>query len=109
MKQVIIHGENALIPVDKMPEGKIEKHTSFIVGHSETGHHHVLESTDKKVDFDIFFEGGEMYINTKGPSKLVHKKSHDIHETIEVNPGIYKVNRKTEYDPFLQVRREVWD
>lgn len=104
----IIHGENVLVPINKMPEGKTAKHTTYIVGHSETGHHHVLEAK-KGQEFDIFMENGEIYISSKFESSLTHKKTHDIHETVTVAPGIYKVNRKNEYDPFAKVVREVWD
>jgi len=108
MNKPIIHGENVLVPIDKMPEGKIEKHTKYIIGHSESGHHHVLEAK-KTEEFDIFMENGEIYISSKFESSVVHKKTHDIHETVVVQPGIYKVNRKLEYDPFTKVRRAVFD
>lgn len=105
----ILHGENAIIPVDKMPEGLTEKHKSFIVGHSETGHHHVLEAINKTEEFDIIVKDGEIYFTNKYEAKVTHKKTHDIHETVTVSPGIYKVNRKTEYDPFQKALRAVWD
>lgn len=106
--KLILHGENAVIPVDKMPKGESKKYSSFIIGHSETGHHHVLEATkDKK--FDIVVKDGEIYFTSNYEAKVVHKKSYDIHETVKVEPGTYKVKRKLEYDPFLKVRREVWD
>lgn len=108
MTYSIIHGENALIPIKEMPAGKTSKHTSFIVGHSESGHNHVLEA-DKTKDFDIMIENGEIYITNKFEASLVHKKTHDIHETVVVQPGIYKVNRKTEYDPFNKIVRNVFD
>lgn len=40
MNYAIRHGEVFLLPVDKAPKGKSEKHTTFIVGHSEIGHQH---------------------------------------------------------------------
>jgi hypothetical protein len=104
----ILHGENAIVPIDKMPVGKTEKHVKYIVGHSETGHHHILEAV-KGQEFDIIIKDGEIYFTNKYEAKVTHKKLHEIHETKIVAPGIYKVNRKTEYDPFQQVRRAVWD
>lgn len=109
MNKPILHGENAIVPVDKMPKGKTEKHKTFIVGHSETGHHHVLESINKTEDFDIIVKDGEIYFTNSYEAKVTHKKTHDIHETVTVAPGIYKVNRKTEYSPFDKVVRNVWD
>lgn len=107
-KKPIIHGENGIKLIAKMPEGKTEKHTSFIIGHSETGHHHILEA-QKGQEFDIIVKDGEIYFTNTYTAKVTHKKSHDIHKTVEVKPGIYKVNRKTEYDPFNKVIRSVWD
>lgn len=40
----IMHGENFLVPVDSLPAGEVTKTKLYIAGHSETGHHHVLES-----------------------------------------------------------------
>lgn len=108
MKEPIIHGENVLLPIEKMPEGKVEKYNTFIVGHSETGHHHILEAA-KGTEFDIIVSGNDIFFTTTGASKIVHKKSNDIHKTVDVKPGTYKVNRKTEYDPFQKALRQVWD
>ena len=109
MKNIpIIHGENVLLPVAKLPKGKKSTHKTFIVGHSETGHHHVLEA-EKASKFDIIIKGEDMYVSSKQVTNLVHKKTHDIHKTVKVQPGFYKVIRKNEYDPFQQVIRQVWD
>jgi hypothetical protein len=104
----IIHGENVLLPIAKAPKGLFKKFKSYIVGHSETGHHHVLEAVKGK-EFDIMVDSENIYITSAFESSLVHKKTHDIHETVIVQPGIYKVNRKTEYDPFRKAIRQVWD
>lgn len=101
----IMHGENFLVPVDKLPKGEIIQSNAYIVGHSETGHHHVLES---KQPIDIV-EGVDRVILVREVSKLFHQKSHDIHETIEVQPGIYKITHKTEYNPFTKVIGRVFD
>lgn len=59
MFKPIQHGEILLQPVDQLPKGKVEKHTSFIVGHSETGHHHVVESD---IPFDVLVDNDEMWL-----------------------------------------------
>ena len=40
----VTHGELFILPVDSVPEGKTSKHETLVLAHSETGHHHVLES-----------------------------------------------------------------
>lgn len=102
------HGEVFLQPITKMPEGKTEKYRTFIVGHSESGHNHVLESD---VDMEVMpaDEKYDLYIRLFEPAKLVHKKSFDIHETQIIVPGDYAVYTKTEYDPFADVIRNIYD
>lgn len=105
MNKPLRHGENLLLPVDTI-QGKAKRYKIYIVGHSETGHHHVLES---KTDFDVVIKDDELYLTLFEPAKLVHKKAHDKHKTLIVAPGKYKVNRKTEYDPWQGLIREVFD
>lgn len=104
MNKPIRHGENLLLPVTKAVNG--EKHTTYIIGHSETGHHHVLES---KEPFVVSESDKEFLIELFSPAKLVHKKQMDKHNTLVINPGKYRVIKKTEYDPWQRIIREVHD
>ena len=108
MNQNIRHGEVFLLQVDKVPKLKATKYDAFIVGHSETGHHHILES---KTKFDVITdeEKNELYIRLFEPAKLVHKKTVNRHKDLTVLKGTYKVIRKTEYNPFTQLTTAVWD
>lgn len=109
MNKTLLHGENAFKPVTTAPEGKVSKHTMYIAGHSETGHHHVLES---KTEFEVIEPANmdaNVFIRLLAPAKVVHQKTFDIHETKVLQTGIYEITHKTEYDPFAQVRRAVWD
>jgi hypothetical protein len=103
------HGEVFLQRIDRVPEGRpVKKATELIVGHSESGHHHVLES---KTDFEVMpgDEKHDLYVRLFEPAELVHKKTFDIHETETIVPGDYAVYQKTEYDPFRQIVRAVYD
>lgn len=104
MNKPIRHGEVFLLPVDKMAPGRPKKVISFIAGHSESGHHHILES---EAPFNV--QEKAMFLELFKPAKLVHKKTVNQHRTITVPAGKYKILKKTEYDPFAQMRREVWD
>lgn len=108
MKNVNIrHGEVFLQKVKKAT-GTSEKHSSFIVGHSESGAHHVLESP---TDFEVITDKSkqELFIRLMEPGKLVHKKTVNRHKDLVVEPGTYKVIRKTEYNSFLKIRTAVFD
>lgn len=102
----IRHGEIILTPVSKAPKGKVEQHKKFIVGHSETGHHHILKSD---VDFGVVFDKLEVYLLLNRKATLTHKKTIDKHRDIVVEPGVYKVGHKIEYNPFLQEIQKVID
>jgi hypothetical protein len=102
------HGEVWLQPVSLLPKGKTKKTKEHTVGHSESGHNHVLESN---VEFEVLSgdEKHDLYVRLFEPAKLIHKKTFDIHETKVITPGDYAVFQKTEYDPFAQVVRAVFD
>lgn len=105
-RKAIRHGEIILLPVKSIPAGIVTSHDSFIVGHSETGHNHVLEGTRFEVTED---EKKELYFRLFEPTNLVHKKTTDKHKTLKVPAGLYKRYHDTEYDPFQQIIRDVAD
>lgn len=104
MNKAVRHGEAMLIPITKKITGT--EYNAFIIAHSETGHHHILES---KVPFIISEQDKQFLIELFEPAKLVHKKTTDKHNTLTIAPGRYKVVYKNEYDPFAQVIRRVTD
>ena len=104
----VTHGELFLLPVDKIPKGNTSKHDMFILAHSESGHHHVLQS---KTKFSVTEVGDavERYILLDEVAELVNQKTFDIHETRMLAPGAYKVYAKKEYDVRSQTMRKVFD
>lgn len=100
----IVHGENFLRPIAKVPKGDWTAHDMFTVGHSESGHNHIL---DGKVEVLESRERTIVHILEK--TNLFHQKEQDVHETITVEPGYYEITHKTEYDPFGKVVRRVFD
>lgn len=103
------HGEVFLQPVESIPtDRKAEKVKKFIVGHSESGHNHILEADTA---FEVM-EGDEkhdLYVRLFEPAKLTHQKSFDIHQAQTIIAGDYAVFQKTEYDPWAKVVRAVYD
>jgi hypothetical protein len=106
MNKAIRHGEVTLLPVNKLPKGSKAVHDLFIVGHSETGHHHVLESKKFEV---LTTDTSELYLRLFEPGKLVHQKTVNRHNDLIVQPGIYKVTQKLEYNPFTKMMQRVFD
>lgn len=67
----IRHGEILLVPVAAAPRGQARDVTSCIVGHSESGHHHVLESD--QVFTQIVATNGDMFVDLPGATALRHR------------------------------------
>lgn len=74
----------------------------LIIGHSETGHHHVVDAdcaTLTRVDpFTAF-------LNVRKATRLVHQREYDAHPPIELQPGMYEFRTGREFDPFEEAIR----
>lgn len=92
----IRHGEILLLPVASVPQGTVGQVSACIVGHSESGHHHVLES--EAVFDQIVAANGDLYVDLDAPTPLRHKKTYQQHRELTVPPGAWRVIRKTEFD-----------
>ena len=114
MKNNVRHGEVILKEVLSLPKGAIlkEETNKYVVAHSETGHHHILE-VKEKVDmskFKVYMHNGETYIEVPQMAELWHQKSgKDVHTPHKITPAIYKVNIKKEFDYFAGALRAVRD
>lgn len=113
-QQLIRHGEVLMYPVKELPIGAIlqDEKSSIVVAHSETGHHHVLRVKDK-VDtskIKVYAWNNTTYLEVPELSELLHEKiGKDVHKTHTVNPGIYKINIKKEFDYYKGIIRAVQD
>jgi len=78
----IRHGEILLLPVDAVPNGSVESVPSCIVGHSESGHHHVLESDE--VFEQIIAANGDLFVDLPSVTPLRHRKDYQQHRELQV-------------------------
>lgn len=100
----IRHGEVLLLPVASTPKGNTTKVRECIVGHSETGHHHVLESEEL---FDqIVAANGDLFVDLDAPTPLRHRKEFQQHRELCVPAGLWKVIRKQEFAPYTGPQNE---
>lgn len=113
MKQEIVrHGEVILKPVESLPENTSlkEETNSAIIAHSETGHHHLLQTKTKNAVKIFTTLDGETFVDIMEIGKLTHKKTgKDVHKTHTITPGLYKIILKKEFDYFAGVLRQVRD
>jgi hypothetical protein len=69
-----------------------------ILAHSETGHHHVIESraADRFIDSMNEFIS---YLSVSSETTIEHLRDFDTHEAWLLTPGIYEVRQQKEYVP----------
>jgi hypothetical protein len=107
-------GEISITKIDRLPAGVKpidEKSNHFIVGHSETGHHHVMT-----MDRAQFFEAPDqpsgmriLFALLEAPNALEHLRDFDTHETISFDAGIYEFRTGREFDPYAEIARKQAD
>ena len=84
----------------------------FIIGHSETGHHHVLDRTSG-VDIAVMDAPPQgmkiLRAIIENPTSLVHLRDHDTHEPIQLLPGEYEFRIAREFDHYAELARQSAD
>lgn len=113
-EKMIRHGELLIMPLDELPKDVQEVATakSHIIGHSETGHHHlaVADTLDALTLYKpIGADSADLYLKVTAPARVEHKKSFDKHQTLDLSEGVYLVRPKNEYDPFAKLVQRVRD
>ena len=97
-------GELLFERVEDLPEKVTPNARSdegYIVGHSETGHHHVVQDND----VDHFLASGKdaglvSFLRVTGDhADVVHLRPYDTHHTLRLPKGTYRVRTQVEYRP----------
>ena len=92
--------------IDSIPAGLKRMQTengAYIVAHSETGHHHVIEARPNVVVFatdDPLVSYLQVVEATDAMEAVIeHLRSFDTHESIKIGAGNYEIRRQREYTP----------
>ena len=114
-------GEVRIERLDQLPPGvdlsefteKTSNGRSYIISHSEKGHHHILDCADCEVLERLlppeFGEGMKiLYAIVKNPTEM-RQDAAVPHETAPMEPGVYELIISTEVDPFTKQARRVAD
>ena len=105
-KKVADQGELRFTRIDEIPAklGKPEQPVNgkLIVGHSETGHNHVIEA-----EGNTLIRVSELlaYLNIKVATEVTHERGFDQHRPVALQPGMYEVRTGREFDPFAEIIR----
>ena len=103
LEKAFCQGDVIFVPVVEIPsDGVVEaKRESgrLIVTHSETGHHHAIDSADARL-FQDPRDPLVAYLSIDGcGAELVHHRSVDTHESVMFPPGVWQVRRQQEHAP----------
>lgn len=93
-------GELFLVRVNSIPKNAKKAKAvdgKFICGHSETGHHHVVDAKSA-VMYDTD-DAMVSYLNVEKETKLTHERGFDTHQPLTLLPGVYKIQRQREFTP----------
>jgi len=101
--RIAAQGDLLLIRVDSLPEGMTEAKPvdgKHVLAHSETGHHHTVDAGDV-VLYEAPNTGDalEAAIRVLRKTQVSHERGFDTHESIGIDPGLYRVKRQREYTP----------
>lgn len=97
-KKTAAQGDVYFERIDKLPEGAVEvppEGDYVIVAHSETGHHHVMDRAKTKM-YRLPEEIYECFLVVEEQDVLEHQREEHTHESIQFEPGVYRVNNQRE-------------
>lgn len=112
-------GEVRIEKIDQLPNGlsdfsgEMLGNKAYIISHSETGNHHVIDASGVTVlerPLPAEFGAGMklLYAIVEKPTQMyVNAERH--HEPQSLEPGIYEMAVSTEIDPFTKQARMVAD
>lgn len=106
------HGEVLLRPATLPKEAKlIETGKSLIVGHSESGHHHVLTLDEtSEAEIKMFEFEGKTYLDIPLQARLQHQKlGEETHGVQDISVGIYERIVKRAYSYAEKMMKRVID
>lgn len=74
----------------------------YILAHSETGHHHVIDATKTQVfeqTVNVPEGMGILQMIVKEPTTIEHLRSTDTHEPLYLTEGNWEIRLQREYTP----------
>jgi len=102
-KNQAAQGDILIRRIDGVPAGAIKQEASegvYVVAHSETGHHHVVDAEGVEYYQDAQNELVAYLVVQSAISKAIrHMRSYHTHAPITVSPGTYEIRRQREYTP----------
>lgn len=117
-QKIAAQGEITIIRLGDVPKAKKfvgaamkAENGKFIIGHSETGHHHVIDANGASVAVMDRAPEGMRILRAilETAVSLDHQRDHDTHESIMLEPGEYEFRIGREFDPYEEIARRQAD
>ena len=119
-RKLAAQGEVYIRYIGRVPEKRINtgytpmvpEKGRFIIGHSESGHSHVLSRIEgvEVMVLDKPPEGMKILrAILENPTSLDHLREHDTHESIMLEPGEYEFRIGREHDHYAELARQSQD
>lgn len=93
-------GEISFISTKEIPADAkkvIPVNGQYIIGHSETGHHHVIKEHDGIEVFESANDNSVIYLRVNNTTALLeHLRWFDTHQAWSFSDGIYTMRRQVE-------------
>lgn len=104
VKRMGAQGDVIFRRVKAVPKGFAAKPAAnrVIVAHSETGHHHAIDSTGVRIHESSDPLVCYLVLESVTHADVVHHRSYDTHETIRLSGpigAIFEIRRQREYTP----------
>ena len=94
-------GDLCIRRIDAIPSSAVPSAAEngvHVLAHSETGHHHVIDSRSAQLLIDKTNEF-IAWLDVAEESEIVHLRDFDTHAPLTLPPGKYEVRRQREYTP----------
>ena len=116
-ERMAAQGDFIIMRISEIPAGvkpMEAENGKIIVAHSETGHNHVMEAERVQAFVPVVFKDDgteaveevnsgqdiyELFLQVDAPTPIEHLRSFHTHDSIMVNPGLYRIRRQREYTP----------
>ena len=119
-KKMAAQGEIMIRRIGDLPSDKAaqEGYTALapengrlVVGHSETGHHHVINPDHGSVAAMCRPPEGVRILRAliTQTTQIEHLRPYDTHAPVTLEPGEYELRIAREYDPYEKLARQVAD
>lgn len=107
--EVMIFRCHGALPAGLKPLDDLDARGRPIIGHSESGHHHVLEQAVEVLEHPEPPQGMRiLYALLDAPTALIQDAATP-HAPHLLEPGLYQFRIAREYDPFIEQARLVAD